>query len=52
VLYPDGVDRNWNDAGATSISRAFKENVDDVGFLTALVEKIRTTIRSTGSVSS
>ena len=40
VLYPDGVDRNWNDGRSDVNSRAFKENVDDVGFLTALVEKI------------
>lgn len=40
VLYPDGVGRNWNDGRSGVNSQAFKENVDDVGFLTALVEKI------------
>lgn len=40
ILYPDGVDRNWNDGRAGVKSRAFTDNTDDVGFLTALVEKI------------
>ena len=37
VIYPDGVGRNWNDGRANVDSPAFKENVDDVGFLVMLV---------------
>jgi len=40
VLYPDGVGRNWNDGRSGVNSPAFKENVDDVGFLTALVDRM------------
>jgi polyhydroxybutyrate depolymerase len=38
VLYPDGVGRNWNDGRSDVDLRAFKENVDDVGFLKKLLE--------------
>jgi polyhydroxybutyrate depolymerase len=41
VLYPDGVDRHWND-GRPLPETAARESVDDVGFLRALVETIAT----------
>ena len=38
AVYPDAVDRNWNDGrGAAGIS-AQRQNVDDVAFLSALIE--------------
>jgi polyhydroxybutyrate depolymerase len=40
VVYPDGVDRNWNDGRSNVNSPAFKENVDDVGFLKAVLEAV------------
>ncbi len=40
VVYPDGIEKHWNDERELSNRRAFTENVDDVGFLKALVERI------------
>lgn len=40
VVYPDGVDRHWNDGRSSVNYRAHKENVDDVGFLTALIDRL------------
>jgi polyhydroxybutyrate depolymerase len=40
VVYPDGVGRNWNDGRTDVNSRAFKDDIDDVGFFRALVERI------------
>jgi polyhydroxybutyrate depolymerase len=42
VVYPDGVGRNWNDGRSGVRSPAMKENVDDVGFLRALVRELST----------
>jgi polyhydroxybutyrate depolymerase len=39
VLYPDGFERSWN-AGACC-GPAMRQNVDDVAFLTALIEHVR-----------
>ena len=39
VLYPDGYRNNWNDCRKDAPFEANKENVDDVGFLRALVER-------------
>jgi polyhydroxybutyrate depolymerase len=40
VVYPDGVGRNWNDGRSGVRSPAMNENVDDVGFLRALVREL------------
>lgn len=39
VAYPDGVDRHWND-GRDIPETTVRENVDDVGFIVALVEAL------------
>lgn len=39
VLYPDGYKNNWNDCRKDAPFAAKKENVDDVGFLRALVKQ-------------
>jgi polyhydroxybutyrate depolymerase len=40
VVYPDGIELNWNDGRADEQSkdRAHKENIDDVGFISALID--------------
>ena len=38
VAYPDGIGRSWNGHGCCS--RAMRENIDDVGFITAMVGEI------------
>ena len=37
VVYPDGYQRHWNDCRAGADYAANRENIDDVGFLRALV---------------
>jgi polyhydroxybutyrate depolymerase len=38
VAYPDGIGRTWNGHGCCG--KAMRENVDDVGFITAMVGQI------------
>lgn len=38
VVYPDGLDKYWNDGRA--VNRSSTSSVDDVGFLTALVDHL------------
>ncbi|MGD8632915.1 MAG: PHB depolymerase family esterase [Anaerolineales bacterium] len=40
VLCPSGIDRHWNDGRNIDRWRAHAENIDDVGFLLALVSRI------------
>jgi polyhydroxybutyrate depolymerase len=40
VAYPDGVEKHWNDGRALTNRRTYTENIDDVGFLKALVDRI------------
>lgn len=40
IAFPDGIERHWND-GRTEVSyRAHEEKIDDVGFLSALIDKL------------
>jgi len=39
VVYPDGIDRHWND-GRELPDTAARENVDDVGFMLVLIEDL------------
>ena len=40
VVYPDGVGHGWNDGRSDIRSRSAKDDVDDVGFLRALVTSL------------
>ncbi|MDQ7826654.1 MAG: PHB depolymerase family esterase [Candidatus Eremiobacteraeota bacterium] len=40
LCYPDGVEGHWNDGRGISEYRAHKGNIDDVGFLTALIDSL------------
>lgn len=42
VVYPDGIEKQWNDGrtGEEVKSRAHKENIDDVGFISTLIDKL------------
>lgn len=40
VVYPDGIGRGWNDGRNDMKSKATQDNVNDVGFLRALVEQL------------
>jgi polyhydroxybutyrate depolymerase len=40
VAYPDAVGRNWNDGRGDRKGRSHRENVDDVGFLAAVIDDV------------
>lgn len=42
VVYPDGIEMNWNDGRKDHVpdDRAHKENIDDVGFISKLIDKM------------
>jgi polyhydroxybutyrate depolymerase len=40
IVYPDGVARGWNDGRHDLKSQAVKDQIDDVGFLRALVAEL------------
>ena len=40
VVYPDGIGRHWNDGRDLQRYRAHREKVDDVGFITALIDHL------------
>lgn len=40
VLYPDGIEKHWNDGRGLQVYRAHRENIDDVGFLSALIDHL------------
>jgi polyhydroxybutyrate depolymerase len=40
VVYPQGIDKSWNDGRPDKISGAHRKGIDDVGFLQALIEDL------------
>jgi len=40
VVYPQGIDKSWNDGRPDKISGAHRKGIDDVGFLRALIEDL------------
>jgi len=40
VVYPDAVENGWNDGRNANQFRSLRENIDDVGFISALIEEI------------
>jgi polyhydroxybutyrate depolymerase len=42
AVYPDGIELNWNDGRADEEAndRAHRENIDDVGFISALIDTL------------
>ncbi len=40
VAYPDGADKHWNDGRGVERWRAQRENIDDVGFLSHLIDHL------------
>lgn len=41
VLYPDGVEGHWNDCRKAATYSARRLNIDDVGFLSAMIERLQ-----------
>jgi len=44
IVYPDGVDRHWNDGRGIQNYRAQRDNIDDVGFVAALIDHLARTL--------
>ena len=40
VVYPDGIEKHWNDGRDIQTWRASAEDIDDVGFIAALIEDL------------
>jgi polyhydroxybutyrate depolymerase len=40
VVYPDGIEKHWNDGRALVRYRTQRENIDDVGFLSSLIDTL------------
>lgn len=40
VVYPDGIEKHWNDGRAKVKYRAHREKIDDVGFIAALIDRL------------
>ncbi len=40
VAYPEGIRGNWNDFRSDPIDYAHRENLDDAGFISALIDKL------------
>ncbi|MGQ0549026.1 MAG: alpha/beta hydrolase family esterase, partial [Armatimonadota bacterium] len=43
VAYPDGLERHWNDGRGIDEYRAHRENIDDVGYVAALIDHLAQT---------
>ena len=44
VAYPDGIEKHWNDGRGLEAYLAHRENIDDVGFISALIEHLIRTL--------
>ena len=40
VVYPDGIEKHWNDGRENVKYRAHQEKIDDVGFISALIDHL------------
>jgi len=40
VVYPDGIEKHWNDGRAKVKYRAHRDKIDDVGFIAALIDQL------------
>lgn len=41
VVYPNAIKKNWNDGRKLENVLAWKEDIDDVGFITAIVDELK-----------
>ncbi len=40
IVYPNGVERQWNDGRPDPTTRAYSEDIDDVGFISQLIDDL------------
>jgi polyhydroxybutyrate depolymerase len=41
VVFPDGLYKNWNDGRNADVSREHEEQIDDVGFVVAIIDTLQ-----------
>lgn len=41
VVYPEAVDKNWNDGRQSDKVTAWREHIDDVGFIAAIIDGLK-----------
>ena len=41
VVYPNAVEKNWNDGRKSNLVKAWQENIDDVGFIAAIIDELK-----------
>jgi len=44
VVYPDGIEGHWNDGRGLEFYRTMRENIDDVGSISVLIEYLAQTL--------
>lgn len=40
IVYPDGIEGHWNDGRGIQLYRTQMENIDDIGFISALIDRL------------
>lgn len=40
VVYPNAIEKNWNDGRKSDAVTAWKEDIDDVGFIVAIIDEL------------
>ena len=41
MVYPEGIDKNWNDGRVLEGEQTWEEDIDDVGFIVAIVDELK-----------
>ncbi len=42
VVYPNAIEKNWNDGRKSADVKSWKEDIDDVGFIMAIIDELKT----------
>jgi len=40
VVYPEGIEKHWNDGRGVQEYKCQRENIDDIGFLSAMIDQV------------
>ncbi len=42
VVYPNAIEKNWNDGRKSDDVKSWREDIDDVGFIIAIIDELKT----------
>jgi len=45
MIYPQAIEKNWNDGRKSDLVFAWKENIDDVGFIAAIIDELKKEVK-------